>query len=76
MDVDQSSPRFNLLPHHSYEGQWEFPIEDITSSVEGVSALFPHRKVPATEIYKKYSKTAQIKKTTTMTFVIIKHLFL
>jgi hypothetical protein len=48
MDVDQSSPRSDLLPHHSDEGEWEFPTEDIQSLVEGVCAAFPHRKVSAT----------------------------
>jgi hypothetical protein len=48
MDVDQSSPRSDLLPHHSDEGEWEFPIEDVQSSVEGVCAAFPNRKVSAT----------------------------
>jgi hypothetical protein len=47
MDFDQSSPRSDLLPHHSDEGEWEFPIEDIQCSVEGVCAAFPHRKVSA-----------------------------
>jgi hypothetical protein len=31
MDIDQSFPRSDLLPHHSDEGEWEFPIEDISS---------------------------------------------
>jgi hypothetical protein len=48
MDVGQSSPRSDLLPHHSDKGEWEFPIEDIQFSEEGVSAAFPHRKVSAT----------------------------
>jgi hypothetical protein len=48
MDVDQSSPRSDLLPHHSDEGEWEISIEDIQSSVEGVCAAIPHRKVSAT----------------------------
>jgi hypothetical protein len=48
MDVGESSPRSDLLPHHSDEVEWEFSIEDIPSSVEGVSAAFPHRKVSAT----------------------------
>jgi hypothetical protein len=48
MDVAQSFPRSDLLRHHSDKGEWEFPIEDIQSSVEGLGAAFPHRIVSAT----------------------------
>jgi hypothetical protein len=60
MGVDQSSPRSDLLPHHSDEGNREFPIEDIQSSVEGLSAAFPYRKVSATTIMSAAALTGSL----------------